>query len=141
MAQNDIYRAYNFILDLGEGPVGYFTEVSGLSIDVEAIDYREGGGAPAVRKLAGRVIYGDVTLKWGLTDSRELWDWLMTAVNGDVSRRHLSIILVEPGGRELTRWNLTDAWPTSWRGAHLDAMKTEAAIETIKFACEGIERA
>ncbi|CRI67464.1 conserved hypothetical protein [Thiocapsa sp. KS1] len=141
MAQNDIYRAYNFIVDLGAGPVGYFTEISGMSIDVESIDYREGGGAPAVRKLAGRVSYGDVTLRWGLTDSRELWDWLMTAVNGTVVRRHLSVILVQPNGQEVTRWNLTDAWPKQWRGAHLDAMKNEAAIESLSLACEGVERA
>jgi phage tail-like protein len=141
MANADIYRAYNFILDLGEGPVGYFSEVSGLNVEVESIEYREGGGAPGVRKLAGRVRYGDVTAKWGLTSSRDLWNWLMTAASGQVERRHLSVILVTPGGAELTRWNLTDAWPRAWRGAELDAMGNDVAIETIMFACEGIERA
>jgi len=141
MADRDIYRAYNFILDLGAGPVGYFTEVTGLAVDIEAIDYREGGAAPAVRKLAGRVRYGDVTMRWGLTESRDLWAWLMTAAAGQVERRHLSVILVSPGGAELTRWNLTDAWPRSWRGAELNAMGNDVAIETLVFACEGIDRA
>lgn len=142
MAQREIFRGYNFILDLGSGPVGYFTEVSGLGMEVEAIEYREGGGAPAVRKLTGRVRYSDVTLKWGLTESRELWDWMQTAVKGRAQRRHLSVILVEPNGQtELTRWNLSDAWPTKWHGAHLDAMGNDAAIETLSLAHEGIERA
>jgi phage tail-like protein len=141
MADNDIYRGYNFILDLGEGPAGYFTEVSGLNIEVEAIDYREGGSGPAVRKLAGRVRYGDVTLKWGMTRDRALWDWLMQSVSGNVERRHISIILVDPNGGEQTRWNLTNAWPTSWRGAELDALSNDAALETLSFAIEGVERA
>jgi len=142
MVQKEIYRNYNFILDLGAGPAGYFTSVGGLSVDIETIDFREGGGAPAVRKLAGRVSYGDVILKWGLTDSRELWEWLTTAMAGNVSRRHLSIILVEPNGKtEQTRWNLSDAWPCKWNGAELNALSNEAAIETLTLAHEGIERA
>lgn len=141
MADTDIYRNYNFILDIGEGPVGYFTEVSGLGVEVEAIDYREGGAGPAVRKLAGRVKYGDITLKWGLSRSRDLWDWLMTAAAGNVERRHISIILTTPGGAEQTRWNLTNAWPSGWRGAELDAMGNDAAVETLTLVCEGLERA
>ena len=139
--EKDIYRAYNFIVDLGEGPAGYFTAVDGMGVEIETIDYREGGGAPAVRKLAGRVSYPDVTLKWGLSENRDLWDWLMTAVNGEVVRRNVSVILVTAGGRETTRWNLASAWPRSWRGAPLDAMENEVAIETLTLACEGIERA
>lgn len=141
MADADIYRNYNFILDIGEGPVGYFTEVSGLSVDIEAIDYREGGAGPAVRKLAGRASYGDITLKWGLSASRELWDWMMTAAAGTVERRHISIILTSPGGAEQTRWNLTNAWPRGWRGADLDALGNEAAVESLTLVCEGLERA
>jgi phage tail-like protein len=141
MSDREIYRAYNFVLDLGEGPAGYFTEVTGLNIDVEAIDYREGGAGPAVRKLSGRVSYGDVTLKWGMTEDRSLWDWLMLSASGKVERRHLSIILVDSGGTEQSRWNLTNAWPKSWRGAELGALKNETAIETLSFAIEGLERA
>ncbi|SPH24302.1 hypothetical protein DEA8626_03352 [Defluviimonas aquaemixtae] len=141
MPDREIYRAYNFILDLGEGPVGYFTEVTGLSVEVEAIDYREGGGGPAVRKLAGRAKYGNITLKWGLSESRDLWDWMQTAASGSVERRHISIILTRPGGQEQARWNLTDAWPTAWRGAEFDALSNASAIETLTLVCEGIERA
>jgi phage tail-like protein len=141
MADRDIYRNYNFILDIGEGPVGYFTEVTGLSVDIEAIDYREGGAGPAVRKLAGRAKYGDITLKWGMSNSRDLWDWMMTAASGSVERRHISIILTSPGGAEQTRWNLTNAWPSGWRGAELDAMGNDAALESLTLVCEGMERA
>lgn len=142
MAEQNIYRDYNFILDLGGGTVGYFTQVSGLSVDIETIDYREGGGAPAVRKLAGRVSYGNIELKWGLTESTEIWDWLKTAKEGKVSRKNISIILRDNDGTtEVTRWNLDSAWPCGWRGAELDAMGNEVAIETLYLAHEGLTRA
>lgn len=142
MAEKNIYRAYNFILDLGGGTVGYFTQVGELEIDIETIDFREGGAGPAVRKLAGRVSYNNIELKWGLTESTEMWDWLMDAVKGDVSRKNISIILRDNDGKsEVTRWNLDSAWPCSWKGAQLDALSNEVAIETLCLAHEGLTRA
>lgn len=142
MPDTDIYRSYNFVLDIQNVTVGYFTEVSGLSVSVEAISYREGGGARAVRKLPGRVEYGDVTLKWGMSDATELWAWLMNVAAGNVERKEISIILLKPDGQqENTRWNLHQAWPRAWRGARLDALGQEVAYETITLVHEGIERA
>lgn len=142
MAEQNIYRAYNFLLDLGGGTVGYFTEINGLAVDIETIDYREGGAGPAVRKLTGRVSYSNIELKWGLTESTEMWDWLLTAVKGEVSRKNISIILRDNDGKkELTRWNLDNAWPCSWSGAQLDSLSNEVAIETLCLAHEGLTRA
>ena len=35
MAEQNIYRAYNFVLDLGGGKVCYFTKINGLCVDIE----------------------------------------------------------------------------------------------------------
>ena len=142
MPETEIYRAYNFVLDIQGVQLGYFAEVSGLSVSVETIEYREGGGAPAVRKLPGRVTYGDVTLKWGMSESRELWDWLMATTQGTFERRDISVIMLKPDGQqEQTRWNLFDTYPCDWRGARLDAMGDQVAIETLTLAVERLERA
>lgn len=142
MAESNIYRNYHFILDLGGEPGCYFTAVSGLGVKIETIDYREGGAASAVRKLTGRVAYRDISLKWGLTESTKMWDWLMTSVEGNVQRKNVSIILRDTDGTtEVTRWNLENAWPCEWCGAQFDAMCNEAAIETLSLAHEGLTRA
>jgi phage tail-like protein len=142
MPEEDIYRAYNFKLDIQGVAAGYFTEVSGLNVKVEAIEYREGGAAPGVRRLPGRVSVGAVTLRYGLTSSTYLWDWLMTAVQGKVERKNVSIILVGTDGvTELTRWNLTNVWVSEWRGAMLDAIGQKAAIESVTLMPETLERA
>jgi phage tail-like protein len=139
--ENEIFRNYNFVLKIQGQDAAYFTEVSGLSIDVEAIEYREGGAAPAVRKLPGRVKYGDVTLRWGLTQNRELTDWLKNVAQGIVEPRDIHIVLKKPSGvEEATRWVLHGAWPCSWRGAPLSAMGNDVAIETMVLTHEGLER-
>ncbi|MCQ8180970.1 phage tail protein [Methylomonas sp. SURF-1] len=142
MAEAEIYRNYNFILDWGGQNGAYFTEIDGLSIDVETIDYREGGGAPAVRKLEGRVAYGNVVLRWGVSENKDVWNWLMQSTRGKADRREISIILLKPYGQaeEATRWNLHNAWPCKWKGARLESLGQGVAIQTLEIAHEGLEQ-
>ncbi|WP_432826881.1 phage tail protein [Dactylosporangium sp. CA-092794] len=137
----DPFRAYNFKLLINNVTEGHFTEVSGLGVKVERISYREAGSNSVVRAIPSRVTYPPVTLRFGLTRSAELWDWLMTAVEGRVSRRNASIVLLDAAGSaEVLRWNLVNAWPQEWYGAPLDAMSRELAIETLCLAHEGLQR-
>ncbi|MFW5443968.1 MAG: phage tail protein [Methylococcaceae bacterium] len=138
----DYYRSYHFLLDCGGEVIGGFTTIELPEVSIETIPFREGGGSPSVRKLVGKTDYGDVFLKFGLTNSTQMWDWLMTAVNGNVERKNVSIILKDKEGKEeVTRWNLDNAWPCKWKGAQLDAMANEVAIESLSLAHEGITRA
>lgn len=139
--QVDPYRAYNFKLEIQGMVEGHFTECTGMDIKVQAIKYREGGTNQVVRQLPGRVEYGDITLRYGLTRSRELWDWFMTAVKGKVERKNASIVLLESDGiTEALRWNLVAAWPSQWRGALLDALSHEAAIESVTLVFDTLDR-
>ncbi|HEX9076623.1 MAG TPA: phage tail protein [Anaerolineae bacterium] len=137
----DPYRAYNFKLEIQGITQGHFTECSGMEIKVQKLSYREGGAAQVVHALPGPVEYGDICLRYGLTSSRELWDWFMSAVNGKVQRKNVSILLLDSDGiTETMRWNLLDAWPARWKGTLLDAMGHEAAIEELCLAYEKFER-
>ncbi|MGH9245610.1 MAG: phage tail protein [Acidimicrobiales bacterium] len=136
----DPYRAYTFKLRFNNLDAGHFTEVGGLGVRVERITYREAGNA-AVRAIPGQVSYSPVTLRYGLTDSTSLWDWLLEAVAGRVTRRAVTIAMLDStGNTEVFWWNLRDAWPAEWHGAPLDALCRELAIESLVLAHEGIER-
>ena len=125
LPETDPYRAYNFKLEIQGIVQGHFTECSGLQIKVDAISYREAGNNQVVRRIPGQVTYGDVVLRYGLTSSRELWDWLKTVVSGEVGRKNVSIILVDSSGsNEVMRWNLINAWPSEWQGASLNALNS-----------------
>jgi phage tail-like protein len=81
-------------------------------------------------------------LRYGLSSSRELWEWFMTGVKGKVVRKNLSIVLMDSDGvTEVTRWNLVNAWPSEWRGAELQSIAHEAAIESLTLVFESLERA
>jgi phage tail-like protein len=137
----DPFRAYNFKLLINNVTEGHFTEVCGLGVQIERISYREAGNNAIVRAIPGRVTYSSVTLRYGVTASTELWNWLMTAVQGQISRRNVSVVMLDSAGAtEVMRWNLINAWPQEWLGAPLDAMSRELAIESLVLAHEGLQR-
>ena len=140
--QVDPFRSYNFKLDIAGVTEAHFTECSGLGVQVSAITYREAGNNQAVRHIPGPVDYAAVTLRYGLTTSRELWDWLQTAAQGRVERKNVSLLMLDSEGTtEVMRWNLIDAWPSEWRGASLDALSREIAIESLTLVYDTLERA
>jgi phage tail-like protein len=137
----DPYRRFNFRIDIGGVTQGHFVECSGLAVRVDAIRYQEGGGN-TVHRIPGQLDYGDVTLRYGLTASTELWDWFMAAVQGRVERRNVSILMLDTDGvTEVLRWDLINAWPSEWRGAPLDALAREVAIESLTLVFESLQRA
>ena len=138
----DPFRAYNFELSINGVTQGHFVSCSGLGVSIETIDYREAGGDPlAIHRIPGRVRYGDVTLQYGLTTSREIWDWFWTGVQGTVDRRSATIrLLGSDGTTEATKWELINAWVAEWRGAPLNAMDSRLAIERVTLVFERLER-
>lgn len=138
---SDPYRAYNFNIVINGVTQGRFVECTGMGIIVQDVHYREGGANQVTHRLPGPVEYADVVLRYGLSSSMDLWNWFRTAVQGQVERRHASIVMLgSDGATEVLRWNLINAWPAEWRGAPLDAMGQEVAIETLRLVYETLER-
>jgi len=136
----DPYKNFRFQIELGGVIMGWFTECSGLSSKVATIEYREGGNPKTVYKLPGQTTYSDITLKWGLTATREMYDWHAKAFEGNVERKSGSIIILADDGSEAARWNFSEAWPTTWTGPTLNAKSNDVAVETLVLTCEKVER-
>src|SRR6266542_3716715 len=91
----DPFRNFNFLVELDGIAQASFTECSGLGATTEVIETREGGDNTTVRKLPGKTTYTDITLKWGLTDSKELWNWRRQIIEGTVQRKNGSIVVYD----------------------------------------------
>jgi phage tail-like protein len=141
MARKDPFRNFRFRLEIKGITQAGFSECSGFGSNIEVIEYREGGEAATVRKLPGKVSYPDITLKWGITDSRELYDWHLSAVNGEIDRRDGSVVLLDDIGEEAARWNFFSAWPSKYDGPDFNAKGNDVAIDSLTVSCERVERA
>ena len=137
--RHDPYKNFPFRVDFGGATSSGFTEVSGLSAEAQVIEYREGADTTTTRKLPGLIKYPNVTLRRGLTQSRELYDWWMTVVDGNLQRRDVAIVLLDDARKEVLRWVLHDAWITRFEAGELNAEGNDVVIETIELVHERLE--
>src|SRR4051794_38621741 len=139
--RQDPYKKFKFLAEIDGITRAAFHEASGFDSSIDVVEHREGGENITNRKLPGAVKYSNITLKWGLTDDRELYDWHRQCANGNVQRRNGSVVLLDRAGNEKVRWNFRNAWPSKWTGPSFSAEGNDIAIETLELAHEFLERA
>jgi phage tail-like protein len=139
--RKDPLRVFHFLVEIDGIARAGFRECSGLDSTQDVIEYREGNEGPSSRKLTGMVHNTNITLKRGLTDDLQLWEWREKAARGKAERKNGSIIMLDETGAEKLRWNFVNAWPTKWTGPTLNAAGNELAIESLEIAHEGLTKA
>lgn len=128
-----------FSVEIDGVTAAVFREVSGLGLETELVEMREGSGG-GIRKVPGLMKFPNIVLKRGYTGNNELYDWAASRTDrGDVTRRSVSITLTS-GRRQIARWTVHRAWPVKWTGPSLNAAGTDVAMETVELAHEGITR-
>jgi phage tail-like protein len=135
--RNDPYRNFNFTVEIEGMPSSSFSEVVFPSSTIGVVEYREGGDkTSSSRKLPGRVHYGNVVLRRGVSQSSELWDWWKAVRDGTLDRRNGVIVLLDSERTEVRRWSFTGGWPCRYDVSPLAGRGEETVIETLELAVE-----
>jgi phage tail-like protein len=132
---------FNFRVEIDGITRAAFHDVTGFDSTIDVIEHREGGDNLTPRKLPGMTKHANIVLKWGLATDRQLYDWHIAAVDGDVQRKNGSIVLLDRRGQEVMRWNFFAAWPSKWDGPDLNAEGNDVAIQTLELTHEGVRQA
>ncbi len=122
-------------LDIG------FSDVSGLTQETQAIEYRDGlmPGTTAPLKRPGLKKVNNINLKRGIVEKdNELFNWFNNNGAPNVERRDVTISLLNDEGDPVMVWTVSQAWPTKVEGPGLKATGNEIAIESIELVHEGI---
>lgn len=136
---------FNFLVEIedleGESTsvVGGFSEVHGISSRSEIIEYRV-GNRNVPMKIPGRLHFGNIVLRRGVTTSGELYRWRRRVEDGEQDLRSGSIVLLDAGMQERTRWNFYGAWPSRYEAPELDAQGDGVSVETLELCVERVER-
>ena len=142
MPRQDPYRQFRFRIEIdGVGQVG-FSECTFADTTTDTIEYREGDELPRLRKLSGLTKYGNITLKWGITDSMDLYNWRRQVIDtgAEGARKNVSITLIDEAGDGKARWEIERAWPSKYDPADFNAKGNDVAIETLEIVHEGFKR-
>lgn len=130
---------FHFRVEWGGSKIG-FTEVTGLNIENELIEYRDGASPEYHKvKMPGLQKYGNITLKRGMFNGdNEFFQWLNTVSLSKVERRDVSIALLNENHEPVYIWRVKNAFPVKVVAPDLKSDANEVAVETIEIAHEGL---
>ena len=141
MSRVDPQTNSSFRIEIDGVIQGFFSEVTIPDSSSDPIEFRNGDDPLSVRKIPGLIKNSNIVLKWGITDSMELFEWYEdTIIKGKMQRKNVSIILLNELQDEVARWNFFECWPTKLDAPDLNATGNEIAIETLEIVTERMER-
>ncbi len=146
------------IVSGGTGWVGGFTNISGLNINTQAIQYREGGYNTTVHQVPGMTTFSPITLQRGVLDGNDqaiTWmrglfaaasgDGLATASAGKTFRVNVDIYVMDHPNAGPTNQNtpkmgfrVHNAWITGLNYTDLNANDGALLFESMQLVHEGL---
>lgn len=131
--------SFHFQVEIG-GEAIPFTEVSGLDIEVQVIEYRDGSSPQySTLKMTGIPKYSNIILKRGIIPHDTFFfTWINKTSLNKPDRRDLTISLLNEEHSPVMVWKVKRAFPVKLQGPVLKATGNEVAIETLELAHEGL---
>jgi phage tail-like protein len=122
---------------------GVFKGMSGLEVNYEVLEYKEGGNNDFVHRLPGRMQYPNLVLSWGIVNDDLLLKWFMQT-HQQAQLQEISLTLTSSKGNhssDLRKFTFTDAFPVRWSGPQLasDSHDPETWGETLEVAHSGLK--
>ena len=138
MAQYPIPK-FHFQVEWGGTKIG-FTEVSGLDVSTDIIEYREGSSPEYHKiKMPGMQKFSNITLKRGtFKGDNDFYNWYNTIALNTIERRNLVISLLNEKHEPVVVWKVKNAFPVKVQSTDLKADGNEVAIESMEIAHEGL---
>jgi len=111
-----------------------FQSVSGLSVEYDMEDYKEGGENRFVHKLPVRTKYADLVLKRGMLTDSKVIEWFLSAFRDrEFQSTNIEIHLMNEKSETLRTWNIVQAIPKKWLVSDLNANESSVIIETMEL--------
>ncbi len=139
MAETYPLVKFHFTVDWAGTNIG-FTEVSGLDVETELIEYRHGASPEYSKiKMPGMQKYSNITLKRGsFKNDNEFYQWWNTVKLNTIERRDITIKLLNEEHEPVIVWKVKNAFPVKVQSTDLKGDGNETAIESMEIAHEGL---
>jgi phage tail-like protein len=137
--RNDPLPVFCFKVDIkGIDGEAFFKSVSGLKVEIETIQLREGGQNATTFQLVGGTKWSNIVLKRGFTKDSGMLKWCNSWIGQPGVRSSGVITLLDTALEPRAQWTFHNGIPVKWDIGEFDASKSELAIETLEIAHEGI---
>jgi phage tail-like protein len=145
MATRDVDPLVGFQFSLEvDGVEGYFTEVSGIGSENAVVTHKvvTPEAKEVTLQVPGRIEWGEITFKRGLTADFQFWTWREQVITGDIvgARRMVTINMYDRNYNSVVTWTADNAWPSKLSGPSIAADSNDFAIEEMTIVHEGLTR-
>jgi phage tail-like protein len=140
---NDAITAARFSLTIDGVEIAAFSELQGITSEVEPVELMESTDKEVVlKKLPGKTKPATLVLKRGKNASLELWAWHEAVLSGNIvaARKSCSLIMYNTDGQPVARYHLEHAWPSKMEISALKAGSSEVLMEQVTIVSERIQR-
>ena len=141
--ENDPLVGFQFALTV-DGVDGYFTEVSGIGSENAVVTHKvvTPEAKEVTLQVPGRIEWGEITFKRGLTTDFEFWTWRESVITGDMesARKDVTIEMFDRSYTSVVTWTAANAWPSKLSGPTIAADSNDFAIEEMTIVHEGLTR-
>ncbi|WP_028046740.1 phage tail protein [Cellulomonas sp. URHE0023] len=111
-----------------------FQSASGLSVEYDTEEYKEGGENRFTHKLPIRTKYADLVLKRGMLTGSDTVQWFLDAFRERIFMpKPVSVILMNEKGEPLRTWNVVHAVPKKWTVSDFNASESAVVVETLEL--------
>lgn len=142
MAEHDYdFQGSFFSLVVDGLTLGYFTKCTGISIEFDVINFKEGNGTKVVaRKRAGKPKYTEVVMSRGFTQDDVLYKWFKEVVDATAATPYKtgSIVLHDRQAAAVATFSLLNCWPSNLKVSDLSAGSDEVMVEDLTIQHEMI---
>ncbi len=123
-----------------EGAEIAFSEVTGLNVETDLIEYRHGNNKEFHKvKMPGMQKFPNITMKRGVFKNRnDFFDWWNTVSLNTIKRMTIVVTLQDETDKPVVTWNIKNAWPIKVTSPDLKSDASEVAVESIEVVHEGI---
>jgi phage tail-like protein len=129
---------YNFVVDGISS--GVFSNVEGLSYEVDMIEYRDAENPSQVRFRPGLPKASRVTLKRGFITGIDMNQWIEKISVGEYERKDGLIQLMDNAGNVVASWDLLRCMPSKWSLSGFEGKGNGVVVESIELVVEEIKR-
>jgi phage tail-like protein len=122
--------------------IGWFTACSGLTLEFEAIKFKEGNGSKIIeRKRPGHASYEQIVLKRGFTQNKALYDWFTEVSEADAATPYKTgaINIYDRTQKKVATFNINQAWPSKLSVSDLNSSSDEVMVEELTIEHEFID--
>jgi len=135
---------YNYKVEIA-GETIAFSEVSGLSIEYEPIEFKQspiasGPVGPEVIHMPGPPTPANVTLKKGVVKGNSIkvfYEWINN-IHITRTKKDIFVRLCDETGEAVISWKVTNAFPTKLEAPGFDASSKEIAVESMELIGDAV---